>query len=371
MGKHLHIVSFDNPWPPDYGGVIDVYYKIKALHEAGAHIHLHLFDYGRHKTAPLQDITDKIYVYPRPQYPWWLMHHLPYIVRSRMPDNLLKNLNQNDWPVLFEGVHTTGLMSHLSSGRKKWIRIHNIEHQYYDYLSKHTGSRFHKWYYANESRKLARYEPEVWSHASMNFCLTEMDKKEVERYGRSELVPVFHPFERVEIQEASAVKYMLFHGNLSVVENERAAIFLWLKVVNPLGLHMVIAGKNPPASLRRLANKYPRLGLVANPDGDQMDRLIRGAEVHLIYSDNAAGFKLKLLYALARGRKLLVSRDLVKGTPWVRVPSVENNAHDWRERLRLLVDEKWDFVKERRWREDVFAREYHNRKNALKLLEHA
>ena len=28
---HLHIVSFNVPWPADYGGVIDVYYRIKAV----------------------------------------------------------------------------------------------------------------------------------------------------------------------------------------------------------------------------------------------------------------------------------------------------------------------------------------------------
>ena len=27
----LNIVSFDVPYPPDYGGVIDVFYKIKEL----------------------------------------------------------------------------------------------------------------------------------------------------------------------------------------------------------------------------------------------------------------------------------------------------------------------------------------------------
>ena len=29
--KEVHIVSFDVPYPPNYGGVIDVFYKIKTL----------------------------------------------------------------------------------------------------------------------------------------------------------------------------------------------------------------------------------------------------------------------------------------------------------------------------------------------------
>ena len=35
----LNVVSFDIPYPPDYGGVIDIYYKIKALNSAGIKIH--------------------------------------------------------------------------------------------------------------------------------------------------------------------------------------------------------------------------------------------------------------------------------------------------------------------------------------------
>ncbi len=29
-GEHIHLISFDVPFPADYGGVIDVFYKIKA-----------------------------------------------------------------------------------------------------------------------------------------------------------------------------------------------------------------------------------------------------------------------------------------------------------------------------------------------------
>ena len=29
--RRLHVVSLQVPFPPDYGGVIDIYYKLKAL----------------------------------------------------------------------------------------------------------------------------------------------------------------------------------------------------------------------------------------------------------------------------------------------------------------------------------------------------
>ena len=44
--KHLHIVALNIPFPANYGGAIDIYYKVKALHEIGYTIHLHCFEYG-------------------------------------------------------------------------------------------------------------------------------------------------------------------------------------------------------------------------------------------------------------------------------------------------------------------------------------
>ena len=41
--NQLHIVSFDVPYPPNYGGVIDVFYKLKALFDLGIEIYFHTF----------------------------------------------------------------------------------------------------------------------------------------------------------------------------------------------------------------------------------------------------------------------------------------------------------------------------------------
>ena len=45
MIKAVNIVSFNIPYPPNYGGVIDVFYKIKALSKEGYEVYLHTFIY--------------------------------------------------------------------------------------------------------------------------------------------------------------------------------------------------------------------------------------------------------------------------------------------------------------------------------------
>ena len=58
---HLHIISFDIPWPANYGGVIDVFYKAKALSEKGVKVHLHCFQYGRKPNPFLENMFHKFY----------------------------------------------------------------------------------------------------------------------------------------------------------------------------------------------------------------------------------------------------------------------------------------------------------------------
>ena len=40
MDKYLNIVSFNIPYPANYGGVIDVYYKLEALRACGVETHI-------------------------------------------------------------------------------------------------------------------------------------------------------------------------------------------------------------------------------------------------------------------------------------------------------------------------------------------
>lgn len=62
---HLHIVSFDVPYPANYGGVIDVFYKAKALAAKGVKVHLHCFQYGRKPSMVLENLFFEVNYYRR------------------------------------------------------------------------------------------------------------------------------------------------------------------------------------------------------------------------------------------------------------------------------------------------------------------
>ena len=80
--NHLHIIAFDVPYPANYGGVIDVFYRVKALTEAGVKVHLHCFEYGRGEQEILKRCHEVKY-YKRDTSFARQLSLTPYIVNSR------------------------------------------------------------------------------------------------------------------------------------------------------------------------------------------------------------------------------------------------------------------------------------------------
>ena len=62
---NLNIVSLDNPFPPNYGGAIDIYFKIKALSDLGCKIYLHCYYSERKPSSHLEQLCESVNYYPR------------------------------------------------------------------------------------------------------------------------------------------------------------------------------------------------------------------------------------------------------------------------------------------------------------------
>ena len=93
---HIHIVSFQIPYPANYGGVIDVFHKINALHEIGVKVHLHCFQYDREESPELHQICHEVNYYPRTSFYKTFYSQVPFIVGSRKSQSLLAKLSEDD-----------------------------------------------------------------------------------------------------------------------------------------------------------------------------------------------------------------------------------------------------------------------------------
>ena len=142
MEKHINIVSFNIPYPANYGGVIDVYYKLMALRALGVKIILHCFEYERPRSRELERICERVFYYKRRTGLLTNLTHLPYNVYSRKDPLLIQHLLENDYPILFEGLHTCYYLGDPRlRHRMKIVRECNIEHDYYRYLAQ-SGKGF-------------------------------------------------------------------------------------------------------------------------------------------------------------------------------------------------------------------------------------
>jgi glycosyltransferase involved in cell wall biosynthesis len=314
--KHLHIVAFDVPFPADYGGVYAIFYKIKALYEKGIKIHLHCFDYGRGPQKALALYCASVHYYERAEGTKGFSFTIPYIVASRNNAKLWERLQKDNYPVLLEGVHCTyGIHAGLLPNRKVIVYLHNVEHEYYQQLSRWERSLVKKTYFHHESRLLERYERQLAAHSTI-VALSEKDKKTYKsKLGAPHIsfLPVFTENSKVQSLVGNG-NYALYHGNLSVAENEKAAFWLLEKIFNDLDIPLVIAGKNPSDRLIKATHQRNTRCMIANPDEHEMNDLIAKAHLNILPSFTDCGLKLKLINALYKGRHVVVNEAMVSGT---------------------------------------------------------
>ncbi|GBU08623.1 hypothetical protein AwDysgo_19540 [Bacteroidales bacterium] len=313
----INIISFNVPFPANYGGVIDVFYKIKALHAQGIKIILHTFTYGREQSEELFKYCCQVHYYQRKTGWWAQMSTKPYIVGSRRGERLLENLLTNEYPILFEGLHSCYYLGdERLSKRLKIVRAHNIEHLYYDGLAKSSTSRLKKIYFKKEAFLLKYFEKKL-SYANYILPLSTSEEQYFkEKFGESKvlLVPIFHANSSVQIH-FPARPYILYHGDLSTAENIRAAIMVIDKIAKKdVSIDCVLAGLNPHKSIYGAAKGLKNVRIEANLDDEAMQILIREAAVNILYTDQVSGVKLKLINVLFNGHHCLVNSKMIEGS---------------------------------------------------------
>ena len=370
MEKHLHIISLDVPYPVNYGGVVDLFYKLPALQAQGVQIHLHCFTNGRSEQAELDKYCVRVDYYERNEGHKGISNTLPYIVSSRKNEQLLQNLLQDEYPIFMEGVHCTYLLTDdRFKNRKCFVRIHNVEYQYYHDLCTNTSSPIKKLYYWLESRLLKVYEKKIASKAIF-WGVTEKDDgvyRNVLGCKNIEYLPLYLPDWKVSGMEGMGT-YCLYHGDLGVDANEKAAIWLLEKVFSTLKIPFVIAGKNPSAKLDRLVHENGHTCLVTNPSEKEMQDMIAKAHINVIPSYTTTGIKIKLINALFNGRHCMVNEATVTGSGLASACHTGTTANAFCEIITQLYHQPFT-SDEIKLRKHLLSGMFNNEANAKKQVE--
>ncbi len=381
--NRLHLISFDIPFPADYGGVMDVFYKVKALHDAGIAVVLHCFQYReRTPQAELEKYCAEVHYYPRNIGPLSMLSPQPYIVRSRTAPALLKNLLKDDAPIIFEGLHACAYIGEKRlKNRLKIVRMHNVEWEYYRNLNKLESRIWKKIYFSIESKKLQSFENQILKNADIILTISPDDTAYFEesiekrtskdasaKQSKVVYIPPFHPNVAVETKIGTG-DYVLFHGKLSVSDNEEAAIYLIKKVFARRDIPFVVAGKEPSVRLLELAKAHENVTIRPNPTDIDMVNLIQNAQINILMSFQRAGMKLKLLNALYRGRHCVVNRHTVQNTGLESLCYVKNTSRDMRALVESLMNVQLS-NKQIADRKVILESDFSNKINAAKIVDY-
>ena len=339
LNTPVHIVCLDAPSPADYGGAIDMHYKIKALAEVGTKIFLHYFSYNPSRDAKgLESYCEAVFTYKRKSIFKALPLAQPFIVQSRISNELIERLNKDVYPVLLEGLHCTGIIPFLNNEKRIIVRMHNEEASYYHHLAKTETSFIKRKYFLQESTLLKRYQQSLSKDLKLA-CLSETDIEIFRKdYGleNAHFIPCFIPWQQLASKEGLG-NYCLYHGNMLVSENEEAALWLIRNVFSTLNFSFVIAGKGISKKLYVEAARHSNVTLINNPPMAKMDDLIDNAQVNVLPSMNSTGVKLKLLNALINGRHCITNYNGIKGSKIKEGVVVVDAAEQWIEAINQLM----------------------------------
>lgn len=366
--NNLHILSFDVPFPADYGGVIDVFYKIKALYAQGIKIHLHCFKYGREESGNLEKYCEQVYYYERNLSKNLLLHSLPYVVITRQSEALINNLLQNNFPILFEGLHCCYYLGdERLKKRGKIVRMHNIEHDYYEGLARSERKIFKRIYFKKEAKKLRSFES-ILHKADHILAISASDGHELsKRYKNVIEIPAFHPNEHVEINQGPG-NFVLYHGNLEIGENNDAALYLVNFVFNNIDIPFIIAGKKPSQELREAIKGKKNIEIKSNLSSDGILYLIKSAQINILPTFQATGIKLKLLMALFNGRHCIVNTTMVANTGLEKLCSVQNTPEEMKKEVLNYFEKPFN-MGEIMQREAILLKAFSNKENIKKLIQ--
>ena len=342
MINKLHIVSFDVPFPTNYGGVIDVFYKLKALHKIGVEIYLHVYEYGKGEQKELLNYCKEVFYYPRNSFIKSFFSRSPFIVKSRGNNLLISNLNKDDYPIIFEGLHTTlPILKDSLRERNVYLRAHNVEHRFYKGLEKSESNIFKRFFFRKESKKLKRYE-KILNKIDGIFSISPMEQFYFnKKYGdKCFYIPAFYDATKHTTLKPKG-DFILYHGHLLVSENVKAALFL-IDVYKDSKYKLVIASSYRNTKVMTEISKYDNITFNIITNQNNLYRLFENAHINALPTFQNTGIKLKLLNTLRQGKFIIANDPMINETGLETLCEKANSKAEFLSKTAKLFDQNYE-----------------------------
>ncbi|NIF05785.1 glycosyltransferase [Chryseobacterium sp. Tr-659] len=349
--KELHIISFNYPYPPSYGGIIDVFYKIKALSDLGIKIHLHCFvDQIPERIDPeVEENTENIFFYKKKKNPLLYFSGTPFAAAIRDSELLLTHLEKIKAPILFEGLQTTYVIKFLKGrGHQLYLRHHNNETAYYKGLSLSEKNIFKKIIYSIESLKYTGYQKKLLKKFNTVFCLSEKEYHEVETYSNNaQLIHIFHGNSSVKQLDKKG-KYFLFHGDLTTADNKKAleeTIDLFKSLPH---YQLKVASDRASEDIKKKISAVENISLTPIQTTENLHHLLNGAHANILLSYQNSGTKVKLFNTLYNSRFVIINENITDDADLIKLCLYGSETEEIRRQIIIAATKDYNDTENRK-----------------------
>jgi glycosyltransferase involved in cell wall biosynthesis len=366
MKKSVHLVSFDIPYPPNYGGIIDVFFKIKELHKLGVEIYLHVFTVNKkNEQLILEKHCKQIFYYKRKNTFFSLFSRLPFRVESRSNKKLITNLKSLNIPIIFEGLHSAFPLTKFNF-KKAYVRTHNIEHDYFFGLSKSEKNLFKKIFYYVEAKKLKKFE-NILNNVAGVLTISPSEQQYFSKiYGNKAVyIPVFHDAKKMK-NDFKKGSFILYHGDLRVADNVRAALFL-IEVYAQISYKFVIASSCKSVLVLNEVKKYKNIFFENIPSQKELEVLFINAQINTLITFQKTGIKLKLLNCLYQGKHIIANKKMIEDTGLENLCELANTKQEILEKTAKLFGKDYSDAQITARQEKLAP--FYPEKNAQKMID--
>jgi hypothetical protein len=322
MQRSLNIISGNLPCPNTLGDAQQTYWLIEALSGSGIQVHLFTFSdsdstINTTTTSQVSKICSSVKTYPINQGHRNFSFSAPYATSRYLNNQLINDLNENNFPVLIEGLGPSELaLSTALANKNIWVRLLTFAPRYFRYLQERSIAPLKKLFYQREAVLSKKILKKINQRVTW-IVTSDIDKKTLADSFLGGNIQILAPFNNSNNSISSKTglgNYCLFQGNLSDAATHKTARWLLTHVFHNLKVPFVITGNNPSPSLVALAHSQPHTCIVANPSSSERQDMIEKAQIVIQPCFVKDGADEALIEGIKRGRHCLTNTKLVNNS---------------------------------------------------------
>lgn len=330
MKKNFLLINGDFIYPPNHGGLVDAWNRIKTLKNMGYDIDLicTVKEYPKKEYIDIvKRYVSELYIVFRQNKIRYLFSKKPLQIESRNALKDIKLIRKYDY-IFLDGSYVYYILDNKTlKYRHSILHMNNNEYIYFNELAKSEKSIWKKIYYKLDSYKFFIMDKHIVNRIS-NIMFVSMEEKLFYEKKYPKIKSYFLPvaIELNFIKQEMNNKNVLFIGALFAANNKEA-IYFYIKNIHPLLMDIkeyrfIIAGNSKGQNIswiKEISGEYNNIDIIDSPE--TLNDIYANASVFVNPMLHGAGVKLKTVNAIVSGLPVVSTTIGNQGT------GLENGKH--------------------------------------------